>query len=146
MILVPAIERGVNDHEIGKIVRFGLDHPAVKGINFQPAFHAGRCSKHDPMERMTNPDVIRLIESQTEGMFRESDFVPVPCCFPTCNSVTYGYVDENRKVTPLPRILNVEDYLDYIANRVMPDLGAEIRRALEGLWSSGQAPWKVWES
>ena len=55
---------------------------------------------------------------------------------PTCNSVTYAYLGENGKVTPLPRILNVDDYLDYISNRVMPDLGAELRRALEGLWSS----------
>ena len=60
----------------------------------------------------------------------------MPCCFPTCNSVTYAYVDEQRNVTPLPRLLKVDDYLDYITNRVMPDLGAEIRRALEGLWSS----------
>ncbi|MBI3697719.1 MAG: radical SAM protein [Acidobacteria bacterium] len=136
VILVPAIEPGVNEHEIGKIVRFGLDHAAVKGINFQPAFHAGRHGRHDPMQRMTNPDVIKLIEEQTEGLFRLSDFIPVPCCFPTCNSVTYAYIDEQRNVTPVPRILNVEDYLDYISNRVMPDLGAEVRRALEGLWSS----------
>jgi uncharacterized radical SAM superfamily Fe-S cluster-containing enzyme len=136
VILVPAIERGVNEHEIGKIVRFGLDHPAVKGINFQPAFHTGRHGQHDPMRRITNPEIIQLIDSQTEGVFRISDFVPVPCCFPTCNSVTYAYIDEDRKVTPLPRILNVEDYLDYIANRVMPDLGSEVKRALEGLWSS----------
>ena len=60
----------------------------------------------------------------------------MPCCFPTCNSVTYAYIDGEKNVTPLPRILKVDDYLDYIANRVMPDLGAEIRRALEGLWSS----------
>jgi 7,8-dihydro-6-hydroxymethylpterin dimethyltransferase len=136
VILVPAIERGVNDHEIGAIVRFGLDHPVVKGINFQPAFHAGRHSTHDPMQRITNPDVIRAIEQQTDGMFVQSDFIPVPCCFPTCNSVTYAYIDEERKVTPLPRLLNVDDYLDYISNRVMPDLGVELRRALEGLWSS----------
>jgi 7,8-dihydro-6-hydroxymethylpterin dimethyltransferase len=136
VILVPAIERGVNEREIGRIVRFGLDHPAVKGINFQPAFHAGRHTRHDPMQRMTNPDIIRLIADQTEGLFRQTDFVPVPCCFPTCNSVTYAYVDEERNVTPLPRLLKVDDYLDYITNRVMPDLGAEIRRALEGLWSS----------
>jgi hypothetical protein len=32
--------------------------------------------------------------------------------------------------------LNVEDYLDYVSNRVMPDLGTEVRRTLEGLWSS----------
>ena len=63
VILVPAIERGVNEHEIGKIVRFGLDHPAVKGINFQAAFHAGRHERHDPMQRMTNPDIIKLIEA-----------------------------------------------------------------------------------
>jgi uncharacterized radical SAM superfamily Fe-S cluster-containing enzyme len=136
VILVPAIERGVNENEIGRIVRFGLDHPAVKGINFQPAFHAGRHGTHDPMQRMTNPDIIKLIEQQTEGMFVCSDFIPVPCCFPTCNSVTYAYIDEEKKVTPIPRILNVEDYLDYISNRVMPDLGTEVRRALEGLWSS----------
>jgi hypothetical protein len=88
------------------------------------------------MQRMTNPDIIKLIEQQTEGMFMLTDFVPVPCCFPTCNSVTYAYIDPKGAVTPLPRILNVEDYLDYISNRVMPDLGAEMRRALEGLWSS----------
>src|SRR5580692_2635446 len=139
VILVPAIERGVNEHEIGKIVRFGLDHPAVKGINFQAAFHAGRHERHDPMQRVTNPDIIKLIEEQTEGMFRTTDFIPVPCCFPTCNSMTYAYIDGEKNVTPLPRILNVEDYLDYISNRAMPDLGAEIRRALEGLWSSSAA-------
>jgi hypothetical protein len=140
VILVPAVERGVNEHEIGKIVRFGLDHPAVRGINFQPAFHTGRHTAHDPMRRMTNPDIVALIEEQTEGMFLRSDFVPVPCCFPTCNSVTYAYLDKDGKVTPLPRILNVDDYLDYISNRVMPDLGLELRRALEGLWSSSAVP------
>ena len=114
VILVPAIERGVNEDEIGRIVRFGLDHPAVKGINFQPAFHAGRHVRHDPMRRITNPDIIALIEAQTEGLFLKTDFVPVPCCFPTCNSVTYAYVDEQRNVTPLPRLLKVDDYLDYI--------------------------------
>ncbi len=136
VILVPAIERGVNEHEIGRIVRFALDHPAVRGVNFQPAFHAGRHGGHDPMKRMTNPDIIKLIEAQTEGMFAKSDFVPVPCCFPTCNSVTYAYIDGENNVTPLPRLLNVEDYLDYISNRVTPDLGEDIRKALEGLWSS----------
>ena len=133
--LVPAIERGVNEHEIGKIVDFAIQHPAVRGINFQPAFHAGRHRQHDPMKRMTIPDVLRLIESQTNGKFVTSDFVPVPCCFPTCNSVTYAFV-EGDQVTPLPRIVNVHDYLDYISNRVLPDFSLEVKWALEGLWSS----------
>jgi len=133
--LVPAIERGVNEHEVGRIIDFAIKHPAVRGINFQPAFHAGRHALHDPMSRMTIPDVLRLIEAQTAGQFKVSDFVPVPCCFPTCNSVTYAFIDGDI-VTPLPRIVNVHDYLDYISNRVLPDVSHEIRGALEGLWSS----------
>jgi uncharacterized radical SAM superfamily Fe-S cluster-containing enzyme len=133
--IVPAIERGVNEHEIGRIVEFAIDHPAIRGITFQPAFHAGRHIKHDPMRRMTIPDIVRLIEEQTAGKFVASDFVPVPCCFPTCNAVTYAFVESGR-ATPLPRIINVNDYLDYITNRIVPDFSREIRTALEGLWSS----------
>ena len=83
--IVPAIERGVNEHEIGKIIEFAINHPAIRGVTFQPAFHAGRYMPHDPMRRMTIPDIVRLIETQTGGKFVASDFVPVPCCFPTCN-------------------------------------------------------------
>ena len=139
VVLVPAVERGVNDDEVGAIVKFALEHPAVRGINFQPAFHAGRHGEHDPMARVTIPDVLQWIETQTEGTFTVKDFVPVPCCFPTCNSVTYAYVD-NGAVLPLPRVLNVDDYLDYISNRVVPDLSAEIKATLEALWSSSVVP------
>jgi uncharacterized radical SAM superfamily Fe-S cluster-containing enzyme len=49
--------------------------------------------------------------------------------------VTYALID-GETVLPLPRVLNVEDYLDYVTNRVLPDIGEEIKNALEGLWSS----------
>jgi uncharacterized radical SAM superfamily Fe-S cluster-containing enzyme len=139
VVLVPAIERGVNDHEVGDIIRFGMRHPAVLGVNFQPAFHAGRFMPHDPLQRMTIPDILRLIEEQTESTLRVSDFVPVPCCFPTCNSVTYAYVDGDT-VLPIARLLDVEDYLDYISNRILPGLGDDVLKALEGLWSSSAVP------
>ncbi len=143
VVLVPAVERNVNEHEIGDIVRFGIEHPAVKGITFQPAFHSGRHEEHDPMTRMTNPDIIRLIEEQTEGMFLKNDFFPVPCCFPTCNSVTYAFVEDDT-VLPLPRFVDVEEYLDYVSNRILPDIGEfsaeSIQAALEGLWSSSAVP------
>jgi uncharacterized radical SAM superfamily Fe-S cluster-containing enzyme len=135
VVLVPAVERGVNLHEVGAIVRFAIAHPAVRGLNFQPAFHAGRHVASDPLQRLTIPDLLREVERQTDGMFVVDDFVPVPCCFPTCNSVTYALI-EGEQVLPLPRVLNVDDYLDYIANRATPDLNLDIKSALEGLWSS----------
>jgi 7,8-dihydro-6-hydroxymethylpterin dimethyltransferase len=139
VVLVPAVERDVNLHEVGEIVKFGIAHPAVRGINFQPVFHAGRHLTFDPLQRLTIPDILRELERQTAGMFLVQDFVPVPCCFPTCNSVTYALVDENG-VLPLPRVLDVDDYLDYIANRATPDLSGDVKAALEGLWSSSAVP------
>jgi len=139
VVLVPAVERNVNLCEVGEIVRFAISHPAVRGINFQPAFHAGRHLAFDPMQRLTIPDILLEIERQTEGLFTVQDFVPVPCCFPTCNAVSYALIDDGT-VSPITRVLNVDDYLDYITNRVTPNLDGDIKAALEGLWSSSSVP------
>ena len=139
VVLVPAIAHEVNLHEVGEIVSFAIGHPAVRGINFQPAFYSGRHIAHDPLQRLTIPDILKALEEQTDGLFKVSDFVPVPCCFPTCNSVTYALID-GETVLPLPRVLNVEDYLDYVTNRAVPDLSEDIKTALEGLWSSSAVP------
>jgi 7,8-dihydro-6-hydroxymethylpterin dimethyltransferase len=133
VILAAAIERGLNEHEIGPIVRFALVQPAVKGVAFQPVTHSGRHVSFDPTDRVTNADVIHALADQLPEWFRVSDFVPVPCCFPTCRSITYALVDGDT-VIPVTRLLNVEDHLDYIANRVTPD--ASIRQTLEKLWSA----------
>jgi uncharacterized radical SAM superfamily Fe-S cluster-containing enzyme len=135
VVLVAAIERGVNEHEIGKIVEFGLSHPAVFGINFQPAFRAQRHIAGDPMTRMTIPDVLKLLEQQTSGLIKLDDFVPVPCCMPTCNFVTYVLLDGDS-VTPITRMLAIDQYLDYIKNRTLPGLADDLLKALERLWSS----------
>jgi uncharacterized radical SAM superfamily Fe-S cluster-containing enzyme len=135
--LVAAIERGLNEHECGAIIEFGIEHPAVRSVAFQPVTHSGRHVAFDPLNRLTNPDVIRLIEAQLPQWFQRGDFFPVPCCFPTCRQVTYlitGGEPGARAVVPIPRLLAVEDYLDYVSNRVMPDAG--IREALEKLWSA----------
>ena len=134
--LAAAIERGVNEHEIGAIVRFGVEHPAVNGVFFQPVPHSGRHLDFDPLERVTNVDVIRAVCNQLPDWFREDDFIAVPCCSPTCRSATYALYDGDDLV-PLPRLVDVEDYLDYITNRALPDL--DVRRALEGLFSASAA-------
>lgn len=135
VVLVAAIERGVNEHEVGAIVDFGLRHPAVFGVMFQPAFRAQRHLAADPLQRITIPDVLKGLEAQTSGKFKLDDFVPVPCCMPTCNFVTYALL-EGETVTPIPRVVDVDHYLDYISNRTLPSLDDELLRTLERLWSS----------
>ncbi len=136
-VLVAAIETGVNVDEAGSILEFGLKHPAVRGVVFQPVTHVGRHIPFDPMTRVTIPDVVHAIVDQTNGRFMLEDFVPVPCCFPNCQVNSYIFVD-GEQVIPLPRLLKIEDYLDYITNRALPKLpaAADIQKALEGLWSA----------
>lgn len=131
--LVAAVERGLNDHELGAIIRHGIAHPAVRSVAFQPVTHAGRHVQFDPLTRLTNSDVIHGIAAQLPQWFRADDFFPVPCCFPTCRSVTYLLTDGDD-VVPIPRLLEIGDFLDYVSNRVVPDLA--IREALERLWSA----------
>ena len=137
--LVAAIERGVNEHEIGPVIRTGLAHPAVRSVAFQPVTHSGRHVEFDPLTRLTNSDVLHAIAEQLPQWFTVDDFFPVPCCAPTCRSITYlvtqGHPDDSDfGLVPIPRLLQVEDYLDYVANRVVPDHA--IREALEKLWSA----------
>ena len=103
VVLVPAVDRFVNLHEVGAIVEFGLKHPGVRGVNFQPAFQSGRHGESDPMQRLTIPDILQALEEQMGGTLLVSDFVPVPCCFPTCNAVTYVLNDRD---TVLPMTTN----------------------------------------
>jgi len=138
-ILVAAVERDVNEHEVGAVVKFGLEHPAVRGVNFQPVTHTGRHLEFDPTNRVTIPEVIERLENQSGGQWVKSDFVPVPCCHPACQSVTYAYV-EGDQVTPLPRLIDVDDYLDYITNRTWPDPSEDVKVALEAMWSSSAVP------
>ena len=140
-VLVAAVEHGVNVDEAGAIVEFGLQHPAVRGVVLQPVTHVGRHMPFDPMNRVTIPDIIHGIVEQTEGKFVLEDFVPVPCCFPTCQVNSYAYVDGDQ-ITPLPRLLKIDDYLDYITNVALPKVpeAAAIREALESLWSASAVP------
>jgi tetraether lipid synthase len=135
--IAAAVERDVNEHEIGAILRFGVEHPAVTGVFFQPVTHSGRFRvDSDPLEKLTNSDVIEAIAEQLPDWFRADDFVPVPCCSPTCRSATFALYD-GEDLVPLPRLVDVEQYLDYVTNRAVPDF--EVREALEGLWSAKAA-------
>ncbi|TQF02797.1 radical SAM protein [Kitasatospora acidiphila] len=137
VMLAAAVERGLNDHEAGAIIRFGLEHPAVRGVVLQPVTHSGRHLEFDPLTRLTNSDVIQAVADQLPDLLRPDDFFPVPCCFPTCRSVSYLLTD-GTDVVPLTRLVQLEDYLDYIANRALPEPG--LRGALEKLWSASAFP------
>ncbi len=133
--LVPTLAKGVNDDQVGDIIRFAvLNMDTVKGINFQPVSFTGRIDKEERMKkRITIPDLLSLIEEQTFGEIKATDFYPVPFVVPVsgfatvqkgnvniefsvhphCGTGTYVYV-ENGKMNPITRFIDVEGFMEHI--------------------------------
>ncbi len=81
VVLVPTLKPGVNDHQIGAIIRLGLEYsPAVRGVHFQPISYFGRYPV-TPADnaRLTLPEIIRAVESQTGGLMKVQNFSPPGC-------------------------------------------------------------------
>lgn len=75
IVLVPVIASGVNEQETGNILQFALENmPEVRGVHFQPVSYFGRCGLERPQKPITIPAMLRLIEEQTGGMMKYTDF------------------------------------------------------------------------
>lgn len=75
IVLVPTVAPGVNDHELGNILRFAVKHtPYIRGVHFQPISYFGRCGLTPPEMRLTIPRILKNIEVQTDGAMKAEDF------------------------------------------------------------------------
>jgi hypothetical protein len=63
--LVVTVKRGVNDHELGRIIDFAITQPSIRGVVFQPVQFAGRADNFNPAQnRLTLTEVRRRILEQ----------------------------------------------------------------------------------
>jgi uncharacterized radical SAM superfamily Fe-S cluster-containing enzyme len=133
VVLVPTIVKGVNDHQLGDIIRFAVSNfDVIRCVNFQPVSLTGRINYEERMDmRITIPDCLKLIEKQTEGQITVSDFFPVPFVVPIaravgalrgrrypeftthehCGMATFVFIDDD-KIIPATRYGNLEALMD----------------------------------
>jgi uncharacterized radical SAM superfamily Fe-S cluster-containing enzyme len=133
--LVPTLVKGINDHQVGDIIRYAFDHRnVVRAVNFQPVSFAGRLTYEDLMDmRITIPDFAHLVEEQTEGQITAQDFYTVPTVVPishlvealtgkpqieftchfACGAATYVFKDGD-KLVPITQFIDVEELTDYL--------------------------------
>ena len=116
--LVSTLQGGVNEDQMGPLVEFGVARPWITGISFQPATYSGRHVLPEELEqRVTFPDVIKGVAKQTDGLFLESDFMPLPCAHPNCHSLSIAWRHDGT-VTPLTRFIDAKANLDLLANGI----------------------------
>jgi hypothetical protein len=134
IVFVPTIVKGLNDHQIGDIVRVAIENvDTVSGISFQPVAFTGRIAKHELLaKRFTLADLARCISEQTGITDPHSDWFPLACVtpfsrltaalrgtgvptissHPHCSLGTYFFVDEKSKqAVPITRFVDVPNML-----------------------------------
>ena len=101
VVLVPTLVKGVNDHQVGDIIKFAFDHNEnIYGVNFQPVSFAGRTpADHVEEQRITIPDFVKIIEDETDGQVPTSAFYPPSSVEPIAEFISLLDGEESSKVT-----------------------------------------------
>ncbi|MDH5405046.1 MAG: radical SAM protein [Candidatus Aminicenantes bacterium] len=135
VVFVPTIIKGVNNHEVGDILRLALENiDTVSGISYQPVAFTGRISEKKRMEqRYTLPDLAKDLKEQT-GLFTDDDWYPlcstVPftrflmalrgfnsvnvTCHPHCSLATYLFVNQDDPLNtakPITQFVDIPNIL-----------------------------------
>ncbi|MEM1801165.1 MAG: radical SAM protein, partial [Desulfurococcaceae archaeon] len=157
VVLVPTIIKGVNTHELGGIIRFAAKHvDIVRAVNFQPVSLTGLMKQHEREKyRITIPDLVKLIEEQTNGEINRDSWFPVNASVvfsrfiesfsgefkfemanhPICGVGTYVYVDKtNNKIRliPITDFVDIKGLLEYLRDK-WEELVTGSSRLLTGL-------------
>jgi len=99
--LVPTIVKGVNDHQIGDIIRFGAGlSPVVRGVHFQPVSYFGRYpGQPEDDGRYTLDELIHALGEQAG--IEEKNIMPSRCDHPGCGLHASFVVDGRGALVPL---------------------------------------------
>jgi uncharacterized radical SAM superfamily Fe-S cluster-containing enzyme len=119
--LVMCASKGVNDDEIGDVVRVAFDTPFVAGVCVQPQFGSGRSAAIDPSDRLTHTGVLARLAPQTSGLVGWNDMIGLPCSHPHCASVGYFVRDDSGAWRSLVEILGQDplaERLDLVQDRI----------------------------
>lgn len=136
--LVVVVKKGSNDHELGAIVDFALEHPSIRGVTFQPVQDAGRVEGFDPAtDRLTLTEVRRRILEQT-AVFRPEDVIPVPC-HPDSLAMAYA-LKVGGRVVPLTGLIDPQLVIEGGRNTIVFEDADEVRSGVVKLFSTAHSP------
>lgn len=144
--LIPVMTRGYNDHEIGRIIRLGLELDCVRHLEVHTITFTGQSgADFDRGGRIDMLDVLERIESTTDGLLAPSDFVPSPCTHPLCYQIAYLLTDPaGGPAVPFTRFLAPETLYECLADHLYlepsPRLERALQNAIDALWVDDEQP------
>lgn len=135
--LVPTIVPGVNDKQIGDIIKFATKNsPAVRGVHFQPVSYFGRYPQAPKnSDRITLPEIVSAIENQTNGLVKIKDLAPSRCDHPRCGFHGDFVVLPDRRLLAL-----TQSYSQDCCSKPSPEEALRNRRFVSRRWKRDGTP------
>jgi len=139
--LIPVMTRGVNEHEIGKILEFAMASSAVRHVEVHTMTFTGQSGvAFERSGRISMFEVLEEIERHTQGLLRPSDFVTSPCAHPLCYQIAYLLIDpDGGPPIPFTRFLPASELYDALSDRLYiepsPRLEESLKQAIDRLWA-----------
>jgi uncharacterized radical SAM superfamily Fe-S cluster-containing enzyme len=153
--LVVTLVKGLNDHEVGKILDYALQQPAVRGVTFQPMQDAGRvddvkkvagagCAEEAKLLGESNSDESRLTLTgvrrrilEQSDLFAPADILPVPC-HPDCIAMAYALKTDGKAI-PLTGMIDPQVFLEG-GNTISFERDPELKEKLFAALSTAHSP------
>lgn len=136
VVFVPSVVKDINADQAADIIRFAAKNvDIVRAVNFQPVSFAGRVESDELKRgRITIPDLLDMLEKQSNGDLKKSDFYPCSVVSPMsdiletwtkkpqikftvhphCGAATYVFVKDDGTLLPITRFVDVDGLMETI--------------------------------
>ncbi len=138
--LIPVMTKGINDHEIGKMIELLFARPNIRHLEVHTMTYTGQGGKNfDRSGRISMHEVLERIEQTTAGLLKVNDFVSSPCAHPLCYQIAYLLVDQDGGFpVPFTRFMSRDDFYGSLSDRLYlesnPNLEKALHEAIYRLW------------
>lgn len=138
--LIPVLALGVNDQEVGDLVKLTLQREHIRSLEIHTMTFTGQGgTDFDPTSRITVPDVLNAIEKATGGLIAKRDFVPSPCAHPLCYQTCYLLNLDAGGYLPFARFMSKDMIRHLLTDNLYMEPGERMESALgeviNELWS-----------
>ena len=110
-----------NLDQVWAAVEFGVPHPHVRGVAYQPIFGSGRVAPGLAEPRLNAADIVLELEAQSNGLFGVDDITPLPCGDPNCALIGY-LLKLPEGVVSAAKYVDFEQVQGFLKDRLAYDL------------------------
>jgi uncharacterized radical SAM superfamily Fe-S cluster-containing enzyme len=135
--LVMTVLPGINDDQIGEVIRHALQWKCVRGVTLQPVSDVGRQTVEGKGQRLTVSGIRRAVAEQSQ-LFTKEDVVPVPCN-PDTLAMAYA-LKLGDDIIPLTRHLGPEALLAGPRNTIVFERDPALKEQVFKLFSTNHSP------